>query len=75
MKNRYINPIINFDITSINIFNIVDLMKNLIINETSVCQKCGYYNGKIVDENYKNYYRIIINVEFLYFYLYYWIFQ
>ena len=66
---KYINPIINFDNTSFNIFNIVDLLKNLIINETSVSQKCGYYNGNIVDENDKNYYRIVTNVVFLCFYL------
>ena len=75
IHEKFINPIINFDNTSINIFNFVDLMKNLIINETSVCPKCRYYNGKIADGNYKNYYRIITNIEFLYFYLYYWIFQ
>ena len=33
IHEKYINPIINFDNTSINIFNIVDLMKNLIIKK------------------------------------------
>ena len=53
IREKFMNPIINFDNSSINIFNLVDLMKNLIINETSVCQ-CGYHNGKIINENDKN---------------------
>ena len=61
---KYLNPIINFDNSYINMFNITDLIKNLIKNETSVCPKCGYYNEKIIDENDKNYYRIVTNVEF-----------
>ena len=64
ISENYLNPIINFDNIYINIFNISDLIKNLIKNETSVCPNCGYYKDKIIDENDKKYYRIVTHVEF-----------
>ena len=60
----FLKPIINFDNIYIHMFNIEELIKNNIKNETTVCPNCGYFEGKILDENNLTHYKIIAKVEY-----------
>ena len=61
-KVNYLNPIINYDLTYINLFSIEQLIYFLLKNDIYICPKCGYgQNDKIINENVQNYYKIIEN--------------
>ena len=60
----FLKPIINFDNIYIHMYNIKELIKNNIKNETTNCPNCGYFEGKKLDENNLTHYKIIAKVEY-----------
>ena len=59
------NPIINYDLTYIDLYSIEHFIYFWLKNDIYICPKYGYgQDDKNINENVKNYYKIIENSLF-----------
>lgn len=67
-KENYLNPIINYDINSLKIYSIEQLIYYKLKNDIFVCPYCGYNKEEeIIDVNVKNDFKTIYHVDAPYF--------
>ena len=52
-----------------NKISIENMIQNKFINEITICSKCGFFNGVVIDINHPSYYRFIklLNYQLLFF--------